>query len=62
MTMSSNNPTRKQLQSTAFSHPIWQSHDMMSIEEAWTSNIPSGLKFHYGDRGVVAKLGGTPPI
>ena len=34
----------------------------MSNTEAWTSTFPSGMKFHDGERGSVAKLGGIPPI
>ena len=34
----------------------------MSNTEAWTNTFPSGMKFHDGDRGSVAKLGGIPPI
>ena len=30
--------------------------------EAWTSTYPSGMKFHDGEHGSVAKLGGIPPI
>ena len=34
----------------------------MSNTEAWTSTFPSGMKFHDGERGSVAKLGGIPLI
>jgi hypothetical protein len=30
--------------------------------EACTSTFPSGMKFHDGEHGSVAKLGGIPPI
>ena len=34
------------------------SHD----EEVWTSKFPAAMKYHEAERGVVAKLGGIPPI
>jgi len=34
----------------------------MSNTEAWTSTFPSGMKFHDGEHGTVAKLGGNSLI